>query len=69
MYLGIDVGSISIKFALFVPPGNEILPADVVATFENPEAIRLPGGALAYVLSYDRLLGDPNRKCPERLRH
>ncbi len=68
MFLGIDVGSISMKFALYVPPGAPPVPGGVAETFAVPAPISLPGGGRAYVLSYDRLLGDPNRRVPERLR-
>jgi predicted CoA-substrate-specific enzyme activase len=69
VFLGIDIGSISVKFALFVPPGGGTVPEEVLGTFRNPEPVGIPGGGRAYILSYDRLLGDPNRKVPERLRH
>jgi len=69
VFLGIDIGSISVKFALFVPPGGGPVSEEVLRTFQNPEPIGIPGGGQAYLLSYNRLLGDPNRKVPERLRH
>ncbi|MDA8123242.1 MAG: acyl-CoA dehydratase activase [Deltaproteobacteria bacterium] len=69
MFLGVDVGSISVKFALFVPPGTDPVPGEVRGRFQDPEPIALREGGLAYVLSYDRLLGDPGRKVPERLAH
>jgi predicted CoA-substrate-specific enzyme activase len=69
VFLGIDVGSISVKFALFVPPGGKTVSEKVAGTFRNPGPIEIPGGGRAYILSYDRLLGDPNRKVPELLRH
>ncbi|HZL98303.1 MAG TPA: BadF/BadG/BcrA/BcrD ATPase family protein, partial [Terriglobales bacterium] len=68
MFLGIDVGSISMKFSLFLPEGSAELSADLRGTFLDPEAVALPGAGKGYNLSYDRLLGDPVRKVPERLR-
>ncbi|MDA8178469.1 MAG: hypothetical protein M0T69_02860, partial [Deltaproteobacteria bacterium] len=68
MFLGIDVGSISMKFSLFLPEGSAELSADLRGTFLDPEALELPGAGKGYNLSYDRLLGDPVRKVPERLR-
>ena len=70
MFLGIDVGSISMKFALYVPPGAPPVP-DVVAhasASADASPVPLADGGRAYVLSYDRLLGDPGRRVPERLR-
>jgi predicted CoA-substrate-specific enzyme activase len=67
VFLGVDIGSISVKFVLFVPPGGGTVPEEAVATFQNPEPIALPEGGRVYLLSYDRLLGDPNRKVPEKL--
>jgi predicted CoA-substrate-specific enzyme activase len=69
VFLGVDIGSISVKFALFVPPGDGPVPDEVLGTFRSPVPIGIPGGGQAYLLSYDRLLGDPNRKVPERLKH
>jgi len=69
VFLGVDIGSISVKFVLFVPPGGGPVPEEAMATFQSPEPIVLPGGGRVFLLSYDRLLGDPNRKVPERLRH
>ncbi len=69
MFLGIDIGSISVKFVLFMTPGDGKVPEEAVATFQNPEPIVLPEGGRVYLLSYDRLLGDPNRKVPEKLRY
>ena len=68
MFLGIDIGSISVKFVLFVPPGGGTVSEEARAAFHTPEPIALPGGGQVYLLSYDRLLGDPNRKVPERLK-
>ncbi|HZW35609.1 MAG TPA: acyl-CoA dehydratase activase, partial [Candidatus Deferrimicrobiaceae bacterium] len=42
---------------------------EVLGAFQNRDPIDLPGGGKAYLLSYDRLLGDRNRKVPQRLRH
>ncbi len=67
MYIGIDVGSISVKFALVVPPEDPLLPPETRSGFLSDEPAALPGGASAYLLSYDRLMGDPNRKVPELL--
>ena len=68
MFLGIDVGSISVKFVLYLPPGAKPAPREAIGSFQRPDPIAFPGGGRAYLLSYDRLLGDPNRKVPERLR-
>jgi hypothetical protein len=68
LFLGIDVGSISMKFSLFLPEGWTELSRDLRGTFLDPEPVALPGAGKGYILSYDRLLGDPVRKVPERLR-
>ncbi|MEW6719591.1 MAG: acyl-CoA dehydratase activase [Thermodesulfobacteriota bacterium] len=68
MFLGIDVGSISMKFALFLENGEDNPPAEVLAKFLSPEPVALGAAGRGYVLSYDRILGDPMRKVPERLR-
>jgi activator of 2-hydroxyglutaryl-CoA dehydratase len=68
LFLGIDVGSISMKFSLFLPEGSTDLSADLRGTFLDPEGVALPGAGKGYILSYDRLLGDPVRKVPERVR-
>ncbi len=68
MFLGIDVGSISMKFALYLPEGSGEPSPALRGKFLDPEGLALPGGARGYLLSYDRLLGDPVRKVPERLR-
>jgi predicted CoA-substrate-specific enzyme activase len=67
VYIGVDVGSISLKFALVALPSDPVLPDETRNAFLTPDPEMLPGGARAYLLSYDRLLGDPNRKVPERL--
>ncbi len=67
MFLGIDVGSISVKFAMFLPPGSKPVAEELRSRFQDPEPIPIPSGGEAYILSYDRLLGDPGRKVPERL--
>ena len=67
MFIGIDVGSISAKFALLVRPSDLPLPEETASTFLAAEPALLPEDTRAYLLSYDRLLGDPNRKVPERL--
>ena len=67
MHIGVDVGSISLKFALVALPSESPLPEEIRNAFLTPDPEMLPGGAHAYLLSYDRLLGDPNRKVPERL--
>ena len=69
VFLGIDIGSISVKFALFVPPGDGPARKDIPGISGDTEAVDIPGGGRAYILSYDRLLGDPNRKVPELMRH
>jgi len=68
VFLGVDIGSISVKFALFVPQGGDPVPGEVRAAFQDPEAVALECGGVAHILSYDRLLGDPDGKVPERLR-
>ncbi len=69
MFLGIDIGSISVKFVLYVPPGDGAARGEIPGISGNTEAVDIPGGGKAYILSYDRLMGDPNRKVPELLRH
>jgi len=68
VFLGIDVGSISMKYTLFLGQGEGDPPAGVRGTFLDPEPLALGNGGRGYLLSYDRLLGDPMRKVPERLR-
>ncbi|MBM2827913.1 MAG: CoA-substrate-specific enzyme activase [Actinobacteria bacterium] len=68
MFIGIDIGSISVKFALLVPRGGDPVPPEVRAAFQDPEGIDIEGGGVAYILSYDRLLGDPDLKVPVRMR-
>jgi len=67
LFLGIDVGSISMKFVLYRPPGGSPLPEPVRSGFLSAEPASLAGGGESYLLSYDRIQGDPNRKVPERL--
>ena len=67
MFIGIDIGSISVKFALLVPRGGDPVPPEVRAAFQDPEGIDIEGGGVAYILSYDRLLGDPDLKVPVRM--
>jgi len=67
LFLGIDVGSISMKFVLYRPPGGAPLPEPVRSGFLSAEPASLAGGGESYLLSYDRIQGDPNRKVPERL--
>ncbi|HBO69706.1 MAG TPA: CoA protein activase, partial [Deltaproteobacteria bacterium] len=67
MFLGIDVGSISMKFVLYSPPGGGPLPEEVRSQCLSDVPASLERGGEAYLLSYDRLQGDPNRKVPERL--
>jgi len=67
VFLGIDVGSISMKFVLYGLPGDEAPPEEARAMFLSDAPVSLPGGGEAYLLSYDRIQGDPNRKVPERL--
>ncbi|HEX9206535.1 MAG TPA: BadF/BadG/BcrA/BcrD ATPase family protein, partial [Candidatus Deferrimicrobiaceae bacterium] len=69
MFLGIDVGSISMKFALFLGRGESDPPEGARAQFLSPEPLGLGTVGRGYLLSYDRLQGDPMRKVPERLRH
>jgi len=68
VFLGIDVGSISMKFALYLPPGAPPVPDRVAEEFRSPSPLPLAGGGQAYLLSYDRLQGDPGHRVPERLR-
>lgn len=67
MFLGIDVGSISMKFVLYRPPGASSFPEAVRAEFLSSGPVPLAGGGEASLLSYDRIQGDPNRKVPEQL--
>ena len=67
MFIGIDIGSISVKFALVALPSDPPLPEGTRSAFLSSDPIALPGNVRAYLLSYDRILGDPNRKVPERL--
>ncbi len=67
MILGIDIGSISVKFALVVLPSDPPLPEEVLSVFLSNDMAALPGDMSAYLLSYDRIQGDPNRKVSERL--
>jgi len=68
MFLGIDVGSISMKFVLFIEAGGAVPPPEVLKTFLSPEPVPLGASGTGYLLSYDRLLGDPMRRVPERFR-
>ncbi len=68
MFLGIDVGSISMKFVLFLKEGEAGPPPEVRDAFFSPEPVPLGTAGTGYLLSYDRLLGDPMRKVPERFR-
>jgi predicted CoA-substrate-specific enzyme activase len=67
VFIGIDIGSISVKFALVALPSDPPLPEGTRSAFLSSDPIALPGNVRAYLLSYDRILGDPNRKVPERL--
>ena len=67
MFLGVDIGSTSMKFALLVPRGSDTVPEEIRAAFQDPEAISTADGGVAHVLSYDRHLGDPDRLVPERM--
>ena len=68
MFLGIDVGSISMKFILLQREEEPAPGPEVCGTFLSPEPFALGSAGRAYLLSYDRLLGDPMRNVPERLR-
>ncbi|MBP2674668.1 MAG: CoA-substrate-specific enzyme activase [Deltaproteobacteria bacterium] len=68
MFLGIDVGSISMKFVLFLEMNEAGPPREVREMFLSPDPLTLGRAGTGYLLSYDRLLGDPLRKVPERLR-
>ena len=67
MHIGIDIGSISVKISLVALSSDPLLPEETCNAFLSADPAMLPGEARAYLLSYDRLLGDPNRKVPERL--
>jgi len=67
VHIGIDVGSISVKISLVALSSDPLLPEETCNAFLSADPAMLPGEARAYLLSYDRLLGDPNRKVPERL--
>ena len=67
MHIGIDIGSISAKISLVALSSDPLLPEETCNAFLSADPAMLPGEARAYLLSYDRLLGDPNRKVPERL--
>jgi activator of 2-hydroxyglutaryl-CoA dehydratase len=67
MYLGLDIGSISAKFALVVPPGGGPVPCDAREAFLFSEPVAAAAGWEAFTLSYDRLQGDPLRRVRERL--
>jgi predicted CoA-substrate-specific enzyme activase len=67
LHIGIDVGSISVKFGLVALPSDPPLSEGTCSAFLGADPVTLSGGARAYLLSYDRLMGDPNRKVPERL--
>lgn len=68
MFLGIDVGSTSVKFALFLGTGEPGPFPEVRKAFLSTEPVPLGPAGAGYLLSYDRLLGDPMRKVPERFR-
>ncbi|NNG46166.1 MAG: CoA activase, partial [Deltaproteobacteria bacterium] len=55
-------------FVLVARPSDTFLPGETRRSFLSADPATLPGGAHVYLLSYDRLLGDPNKKVPERLR-
>ncbi len=67
MFLGIDVGSISMKFVLLLEGGEAEPSPGVRDSFLSPEPVALGPAGKGFLLSYDRLLGDPMRKVPERL--
>jgi predicted CoA-substrate-specific enzyme activase len=67
VFLGIDIGSISVKFVLVALPSDPPIPEAVRSAFLTNDPAALPGDVRAYLLSYDRILGDPNRKVSERL--
>ena len=68
LIIGVDVGSISVKCVLVARPSDPLLSGETRRSFLSADPATLPGGAQVYLLSYDRLLGDPNKKVPERLR-
>jgi predicted CoA-substrate-specific enzyme activase len=63
-----DVGSISMKFVLLLERGETLPPPEILDTFLSREPVALGEAGTGYLLSYDRLLGDPMRKVPGRLR-
>jgi predicted CoA-substrate-specific enzyme activase len=68
LFLGIDVGSISMKFILLLGEDEPVPPGEVRQSFLSPEPLLLGRAGAGYLLSYDRLLGDPMRNVPERYR-
>jgi hypothetical protein len=62
VFIGVDIGSISVKFALVALPSDPLLPEETRSAFLSADPTALPGNARAYLLSYDRIQGDPNRK-------
>jgi len=68
LFLGIDVGSISMKFVLLAGPAQGDPPPEIRGKFLSPDPVPLGSAGRGYLLSYDRLQGDPVRKVPERLR-
>jgi predicted CoA-substrate-specific enzyme activase len=68
VFIGVDIGSISVKFALVALHSDPLLPEETRSAFLSADPTALPGNARAYLLSYDRIQGDPNRKVPERLK-
>jgi predicted CoA-substrate-specific enzyme activase len=68
VFLGVDVGSTSMKFVLFVPDGGASPPAELRASFLDPEPVLPASGGELFLLSNERVLGDPGTRVPERLR-
>lgn len=68
MFLGIDVGSTSMKFVAYFPEGEELPSPALRASFSDPEPIRPATGGALFLLSNDRVLGDPGKRVPDRLR-
>ncbi|MCL1925556.1 MAG: acyl-CoA dehydratase activase [Syntrophorhabdaceae bacterium] len=68
VFIGIDIGSISMKFVLLLRNGDGGLSPDIREKFLSPEPLSLGAAGTGYLLSYDRLQGDPMQKVPIRFR-
>ncbi len=56
------------KFVLFVPKGEEFPQGAVREAFIDPEPVPAVSGGDLFLMSNDRILGDPGTRVPERLR-